>query len=1328
MLRQLYDIQLPETVDLKTSDPAAVHADLLRQIQATEPGVTLELQARPAIQLIFQRAVQRVRQFNRRRGTGKTAVTATADYSYARDDYRPLGHALFEKFVKPSPLPQRLAAGGYLEASPQYMVAATEGKSFALGVDEGHRFAWEVDLTQVTLANFNYKKMSLVRDYSELLETATEQPAFDRVFSIEPRALDRAAPPPVAGADAWNVVAADATQEAAVALTRTGDNFIIQGPPGTGKSQTITNLIADYAARGKRVLFVCEKRAALDVVFHRLGQAGLDGLSCIIHDSQEDKKAWIADLKSRYELWSKTGDGLAEAEAARNETVSALAVLGASLDAFDDAVGGDTSTSLRALVRRAAALPAPPGGMGAAMREQLPDVALWDAHRATADRAARTAGDVLGVTTIADHPFASIKAELVRSDRPYAHVEAAIGEAEMHLERIESWIDGGSLCADADTPLGEAVQATRMAETMRRSGLAAMPALLDPESSLSADLARDAADIGEAAAALARAEANSANWSDPLTPADTAAALALARDKEPSFFKFLSGGWRTLKATLAVRYDFAAHAVRPSVTSVLEGLQSVHEARDALDTRRAAASARYGVGDIDGLVAARSDLLDALPRLPAVRRMVEAAQSSPDASAALASEAAMADTLAALATGLSGAFDGTDALTIDQVGERLRDLHESLDDLPTVLPVLAAIHDADPAIATLLRTVPLRPDALDALIVDEALARIERASPDVRRFDIDRLIATTREAGALRDALRDRNAAVIRARLHAAFREHLRRSTLSVSQLDGEGRRFKTTYATGRRELEHEFGKTMRHRSIRDLSDDETGVVVRDLKPIWLMSPLSISDTLPIAEGFFDVVIFDEASQIPIEEAVPALCRSPQVIIVGDEMQLPPTSFFSSGPSEEDMEIVAEEDGARVSILLDADSLLAQSARNLPATMLAWHYRSRSEALIGFSNAAFYNGQLVTIPDRSLRAAAGAPEPVRSDDEDGWAAGAAQLLAAPITVHRMADGVYDKRVNPPEARYIAGLVRELLTQGSGQSIGIVAFSEAQQSEIEGALDRLAATDSDFASALERETAREDDGQYNGLFVKNLENVQGDERDIMVMSICYAPGRDGKMAMNFGPINTRGGEKRLNVIFSRARRHMAIVTTIAPEAITNVHNDGARALRAFLSFAGAQSAGATDRAQAVLATLGADAGRTFGTVPPADPVRTAIADSLRARGHVVHEHVGGASFRCDLAIVAPGGEGYALGILLDHDGAPSAGERYLFRPSILRAFGWRILDVPVATWLRAKTQVVDRIEAELARDSWAMHQVEAPRPVPVVANPVQEPDDIVPPGH
>ena len=222
----------------------------------------------------------------------------------------------------------------------------------------------------------------------------------------------------------------------------------------------------------------------------------------------------------------------------------------------------------------------------------------------------------------------------------------------------------------------------------------------------------------------------------------------------------------------------------------------------------------------------------------------------------------------------------------------------------------------------------------------------------------------------------------------------------------------------------------------------------------------------------------------------------------------------------------------------------------------------------------------------------------------------------------------------------------MLRRESGLSLGIVAFSEAQQGAIETALEALAAEDTDFAARLEREYVREDDDQFNGLFVKNLENVQGDERDVIILSICYAPGTDGKMLMNFGPINQRGGEKRLNVIFSRARHRMAVVSTIQAEAITNVHNEGASALRAFLQFARASAAGEFDRAQAVLGVLNQGARAAFTRQARADGIRDALAEALRGRGYPVRTNVGRSQFRCDLAIVDESGTGYALAILLD----------------------------------------------------------------------------------
>ncbi|MEN3950512.1 AAA domain-containing protein [Iodidimonas sp. SYSU 1G8] len=1297
-LRQLYDIDLPETINLTQVSLADIHAELSAQIQRSEPGVRLNLQTRPEIRLIHEKAVQRLRQFQRRReNRGRGEPVARPDFSYEQDDYRPLGQALFEKFVRPSPLPQRIAVGAALPPRAQRMAAQAgeaESKAYALAGGEGHRFSWEIDLTQVTLANFNYKKMSLVRDYTQLIDDPAPQPSFDRIFSIEPRALDRELPPTLPAAEQWSVVPSDATQDAAVALARTGRSFIIQGPPGTGKSQTITNLIADFAARGKRVLFVCEKRAALDVVFNRLRQAGLEGLACLIHDSQEDKKGFVLDLKDRYETWVKGDDQLDHHQAVRQRTLEALDRHLGRIEEVEQAmrhVPEAAGANLRTLIRRLLALPSPEDA-GPAIRERLPSLGEWDRHGALIVRVYRSMTESFGLDSLAAHPVARVSAATVAGERCYAEVEHFVGEAERLLDLLDAWFEHEGVPMSPALGLDDALELTRGAREAATLNLAGNLALLEVSSSASAEMAARRSDILARETALAAAAEAARHWRDPLSVDDTRRALEQARDQEPSFFKFLSGSWRKLKRTVTQRYDFSAHAVAPSITDALARLADKQSADTELRQAGAALDQRFATPD----AAALSALAQAWRERPhpVVGRLIAMAKASGDPSELITDTAKAAPTVEALHDLCLRHLDGAGHLSLEDLAELVRDLREGLADLPDLLPLLRAIDEAGPRLSFVLRSLALAPEAMEALIVDEAIAAILRAEPALHRFDTAELASSARRAARAKELLHDQNAAAIRALCQRQFLEHVKQSAMSVTQLDGAGRQFKKLYATGRRELEHEFGKTMRFRSIRDLASSETGAVVIDLKPIWLMSPLSVSDTLPLAPDLFDVVVFDEASQIPMEEAVPALCRAPQVIVVGDEMQLPPTSFFASARDEDEMQVTAEEEGEAVTIVLDAESLLNQAARNLPATLLAWHYRSRSEALISFSNAAFYDGRLVTVPDRNFGSSNADSRPIRSDDVEMAAGAASRVLDRAISFHTVADGVYDKRANPPEARTIAHMVRDLLARENDLSIGIVAFSEAQQSEIEAALESLGEHDSAFAARLEREYVREEDGQFNGLFVKNLENVQGDERDIILLSICYAPGADGRMPMNFGPINQRGGEKRLNVIFSRARRHMAVISTIRAEAITNTHNDGARALRTFLAFAEAQDRGDLTHGQAILATLNPDAERVFARGAPADALRAAIAEALRQRGHEVRADVGSATFRCDLAVVDPDGTSYRLAILLDNLTVGDTYERFVFQPTLLRRFGWRVIDIPSSSWLRDPEAVIDQIERAL----------------------------------
>ena len=269
-----------------------------------------------------------------------------------------------------------------------------------------------------------------------------------------------------------------------------------------------------------------------------------------------------------------------------------------------------------------------------------------------------------------------------------------------------------------------------------------------------------------------------------------------------------------------------------------------------------------------------------------------------------------------------------------------------------------------------------------------------------------------------------------------------------------------------------------------------------------------------------------------------------------------------------------------------------------------------------------------------------------------------------------------------------------------ESIGIVAFSEAQQDEIEGALQRLAQEDAAFRDLLDAEWEREVDGQFVGLLVKNLENIQGDERDIVVLSVCYGYGPNGKMLMNFGPINKSGGERRLNVAFSRAKHHMAVVSSIQFTDITNDYNDGANCLKNYLRYAEAVSIGNGDVTQRILHGMSRWPAAAEDQDGQPDPVAEQIAAALTDRGFVVDRAVGQSHFRCDLAVRRDGDTAYRLAILLDNDGYYDQSdllERDLMRPKLLRDFGWRVAFVLAKDWYEDRAAVLDRLTRLLAGD-------------------------------
>ncbi len=1009
----------------------------------------------------------------------------------------------------------------------------------------------------------------------------------------------------------------------------------------------------------------------------------------------------------------------------------------------------------------------------------LPTPAAWWAASAELDRIATALIRHGRDPVLARHPARFLAPAVVATQRPDAEIAARAEEAGRAVHDVIAALE--AVDAAAGSPVRESAGsgspglALAAAETITALGRLALPLArtgraeaLRPGSRAADALHADGAALLAAHAAARTAQAAASGWHDPLDEADTRAALEIARRRETSPLRLFDRHWRHVRATTRDRFADSARAVPVSVTRALELLLARHDAEAEVAALTEHARLSWGSPDPAGI----EEHLGRIRRDddPAVHAVLEAlARGEGTALATGLTEAV--DLVATLRARLEGLLADIDDQPLAELAGILTELADpdAARLLRALAPALRSLQE-HPVVAHAVRRLDATPDQLEFAVAAAALDDVRARVPALGGFDGSDLADAVQRVQELLPRFYAGNAALVVARVRERFVHGVAHSERSVTGMTPAERERKKDWSAGRRLLEHEFGKVMRYRSIRELASEAPGTVVAALRPIWLMSPTSVSDTLPLDDSLFDVVIYDEASQIPLEEAVPPMHRARQVIVVGDHMQLPPTTFFNTRGGEEaraggaaragSAAQVGEQggdsgverphrhpgdepgdDAVEIGVVLDGDSFLAQSAGRLPSTMLTWHYRSQFEALIGFSNAAFYGGKLATVPDRAISRPGRAPVlvDVGAADQAGGEAtaiaaddvtrGVAALLERSISVHRMQGAVYRRRRNLGEAAYIAALIRGLLLSGSesasgrpSPTIGIVAFSEAQQSAVEQALERLADEDPAFARRYEAELAREQDDRFVGLFVKNLENVQGDERDVIVVSVCYAPGPDGRMLMNFGPINQRGGEKRLNVIFSRARAHLALISTIDGSTITNVYNDGASTLRRFLRYAHAVSGGDDEAAQAVLTgfettrrrpVTAAESGPGAGTggegAPgmidgsgrPVGPVARQLAAALQARGVVVAHQVGHSSFRADLALRRPDEEKHRIAVLIDtaeRADAETIDERVLSHPAVLRAAGWQVRHVLTKDWYDDPGRVTGDLVRAVSGDS------------------------------
>ncbi|GGJ36307.1 DUF4011 domain-containing protein [Neoroseomonas lacus] len=1111
---------------------------------------------------------------------------------------------------------------------------------------------WSVDADALALGLFSFAKFLMWRDLGpEENPGLADHPLVRALVGGEALATQPTFPDdadvdeaiPVERLD--HVVDMDGSQALAAESVRRGGHVVIQGPPGTGKSQTIATILAQAVLDGRSVLFVAEKLAALEVVKRRLENIGL-GAACLeLHSEKQSKRAVLDELRATLALPPPPKPN-------RQAVIDRLATLRGRLNRHAAAMRGPAGASgiplhqvigtLVGLRRRG--LPVPDFTLDAAAWDGATIAAKRDAVRDLAARATEADG--------ANNPWRGVTADLGPAD------------ADRLMMRLPGWIRafaaagaqaGGSTGPAAIASRLRSAAALREAPAHDKAAMASAAWRADPAPLVS---------LTEAVAklAIARRDARLKPGALDLT------GLAEARETLASsggFFGFLNSARSAAQAT-------AARVARDGTDplAALDAAIAGQAARDRVRSGNALGQAAFGRlwrGE-DTDPSAMSALILWRQKHGADAAMALAAET-PSGDAATLEAAATAWTELKEATGLDPvtAFGTTDppfAALADRLG--------AWAGAPEALPLwqgwrraLAEARGIEPIVER-LQSGRLAPEAAEdafAYALHEGLLRAATAlHPDLAAFDAaayDRLVTEFRDADRARVTLTRSEAA----RAHADRVKRVR---------DG---------APGMTVIRGEMEKKRGHLPVRELLL-RAAPAVQQAKPIFMMSPLSVAQFLAPPHGLrpgltFDLLVMDEASQIEPVDALGAIARCRQVVVVGDDRQMPPTRFFQRMTGEEDD--TPPEDAPEAVAARDVESILGLcNARGVPGAMLRWHYRSRHESLIATSNAEFYDNRLLVLPSPRPRSALLGLSLLRVDG--AWETG--------------------EGTNRAEAAAVAEAVMRHAKETPGDTLGVAAFSIKQRDAIMDAIEAARRADPS-ADAFFTDHADEP------FFVKNLENVQGDERDAIMISVGYGRDKDGRLAMRFGPLSAEGGERRLNVLITRAKKRCIVFSGITGEDIdtTRASGRGVAALKTFLTFAGAP----------------ASAPRAGGA-GTGSAIADAISEAVRGAGRDPVQHVGLAGLFLDVA--AKGEQGYDLGIEADAgdwSALRCARDRERGRPGALEMMGWTLARAWSLAWYARPEAEAAKVMTALGATPAAAPPTEAtaPPPDPGLAEPYRE---------
>ena len=1124
------------------------------------------------------------------------------------------------------------------------------------------RMGWEI-LDECKLGIFSFLKINMYEDLKknadQILENGNVQALLGEaepdISGISGLTTEPVVQNPLI--ELHTVVDADSSQIEAIEMAKSGKSFVLQGPPGTGKSQTITNIIAECLHDGKKVLFVSEKQAALNVVFDKLKKAGLADFCLELHSHKANKKAVIEELNRTLEMPKSTVSSGAQEEIRQKQEAQI------KLDAYAAELHKNRETIGKSLYQLFE--------LYSAQRE-YPDVPYTI-------RGIQSRGQdyLLQAIRLLEQysEYVSSVGQNYRQNVWYGFNEPQINYEDRASFKadLELLLQGYKALQGTTAKIKEKYETPELnfSDTKKWQSLLAFsatsdvitPSLLSREAYNYAHphlvVMSECSDI----IVPIRDRLLGMYNSDIIREIDGKELYTKLTGQFSSFFsRMFSGDYKNLIVGIQIYLKSEGKLKYQQAVELADQLMKLQAATKAFDENAAIIPGCLGPcykgPDTDwahvmsALETLKGFFSDETSSFGSITKMspesfAENQNTFQKDSDQLNQEISNIET----AKSRVMAKFTSESLNLEKNSynyciQKLEGCLGEFDKLGNWISFMGLLKQLDEADLS----------AFVDIIIEKRIEPEKITGTYRRTFYkqwIENIIFSVPELASFSRIKQDQAVQnfVKKDSLQYEISKIQIRSELSQQRPNLDMVAGGSAVAILRRE----GNKKRKQMPIRKLLS-ETGSLVQIIKPCFLMSPLSVSTFLDPEKISFDTVVFDEASQIFPQDAVGAIYRGKQLIVVGDSRQMPPSNFFNAS-----MDI--DEDDEEIGDINDFESILDVCSSVFTTERLAWHYRSHYEQLIAFSNLNFYNNNLVTFPSSSK-------------DHKGIGVD-----------YYFVDGVFDRKskTNKAEAQFIVDLVYRNIEEHPERSLGVVAFSVAQQNLIDKLLSKRREADPSYEWFFKADNAEP-------FFIKNLETVQGDERDTIIFSVAYAKDSQGRFIQNFGPLNREGGERRLNVAVTRAKDNVQLVASIHYTDInlSNTGSEGVRLLRAYLDYA-------QNGEQALERTITVSAEDKFDSY-----FEQEVCDFLRDHGFTVDTQVGCSGYKIDLGLRRPDSSNYLMAIECDgatYHNSKNARDRDSLRQRVLENMGWQFYRIWSTDWYRNKTVEKERL-LQAAKDAVA----------------------------